>query len=270
MKLSRRVAGTVLDVAGEHVRMTPVIGYILFAQATSARELCDRADTAWQEAYLHLDLIPVGFSAELSAPAPIPRRDRLLRLIERLRSPIQILFTTALLLSLPFIIYVAVWYAGFDLTKVTYPLMAAALAFTAAVIWTESFRALGAIELPADRGGAPPAATAILASYLPNEAATIADTVTHLLRQDYPGTFQVILAYNTPQRMPIEDTLEELAARDARLMLLRVESSTSKAQNVNAALAYVRESSSGFSTPTIIPPRVLSRGRGGGCPMATT
>jgi cellulose synthase/poly-beta-1,6-N-acetylglucosamine synthase-like glycosyltransferase len=241
VKLSRRVAGTVLDVAGEHVRMTPVIGYILFAQATSARELCDRADTAWQEAYVHLDLIPVGFSAELNAPAvSIARSDRLLRLIERLRSPIQILFTTALLLSLPFIIYVAVWYAGFDLTKVTYPLMAAALAFTAAIIWTESFRALGAIELPAGISGAPPAATAIVAAYLPNEAATIADTVTHLLRQDYPGTFQVILAYNTPQRLPIEDTLEELAARDARLLLLRVESSTSKAQNVNAALAYVR------------------------------
>ena len=240
MKLSRRVAGTVLNVAGEHVRMTPVIGYILFAQATSARELCDRADTAWQEAYLHLDLIPVGFSAELSAPAPIARRDRLLRLIERLRSPIQILFTTALLLSLPFIIYVAVWYAGFDLTKVTYPLMAAALAFTAAVIWIESFRALGPIELPAESSGASPPATAIVAAYLPNEAATIADTVTHLLRQDYPGTFQVILAYNAPQRLPIEDTLEELAARDARLLLLRVETSTSKAQNVNAALAYVR------------------------------
>jgi cellulose synthase/poly-beta-1,6-N-acetylglucosamine synthase-like glycosyltransferase/CheY-like chemotaxis protein len=240
-RLARRVAGAVLDVAGEQVRITPVIGYAPYAHAASARELCNRADTALQHACLHLDLVPVGFSLALAASTvPVAKRDRLLWLIERLRSPLQVVFTTAVLLSLPFIIYVMVWYAGFDLTAVTYPLMAAALAFTAAALWIESFQAVGAVEVPAGRGGACPPATAIVAAYLPNEAATIVDTVTHLLGQDYPGDFQVILAYNSPQRLPIEDTLEELAAHDSRLLLLRVEASTSKAQNVNAALAHVR------------------------------
>jgi CheY-like chemotaxis protein len=240
-RLTRRVAGTVIDVGGEQVRMTPVIGYVSFADADSARELCAQADTALQDAGLHLDLVPVGFSPEL-APLPVPaaKVDRLLRLIEWLRSPLQIAFTMALLLSLPFIVYVLVRYAGYDLTRITYPLMAAALAFTAALLWIESFQAVGAVVLPAGRAGPYPAATAIIAAYLPNEAATIVDTVTHLLSQDYPGGFQVILAYNAPRRLPIEDTLEQLAARDSRLLLLRVATSTSKAQNVNAALAHVQ------------------------------
>ncbi len=240
-RLARRVASTVLDVGGEQVRMTPVIGYTPFSRAASGHELRDQADTALEEACSHLDLIPVGFSPALAASsAPAIRRDRLLRLIERLRSPLQIAFTTAMLLSLPFIVYVTVWYAGFDLTTVTYPVMAAALALTAAAIWAESLRAVGTVELPAEPGGAHPPATAIVAAYLPNEAATIMDTVTHLLQQDYPGDFQVILAYNSPRHLPIEDTLAELAAADSRLLLLRVETSTSKAQNVNAALAHVR------------------------------
>ena len=239
-RLAQRVASTVLDVGGEHVRMTPVIGYTSFTRAASGRELLDQADLALDEASLHLDLIPVGFSPALAAVAPDVRHDRFLRLIERLRSPLQIGFTTALLLSLPFIVYVLAWYAGFDLTAVTYPLMAAALALTAATIWAESLRAVGAVEIPAEPGGTFPPATAIVAAYLPNEAATIMDTVTHLLQQDYPGDFQVILAYNSPRHLPIEDTLAELAAADSRLQLLRVETSTSKAQNVNAALAHVR------------------------------
>jgi cellulose synthase/poly-beta-1,6-N-acetylglucosamine synthase-like glycosyltransferase/DNA-binding response OmpR family regulator len=239
--LARRVASIVLDVGGEQVRMTPVIGYTLFSRAASGRELRHQADLALEEAALHLDLLPVEFSPLLAVSSvPAVKRDRLLRLIERLRSPLQVAFTTAMLLSLPFIIYVLAWYAGFDLTSVTYPLMAAALAITAATIWAESLRAVGTVELPAEPGGAFPPATAIVAAYLPNEAATIMDTVTHLLQQDYPGDFQVILAYNSPRHLPIEDTLAELAAADSRLLLLRVQTSTSKAQNVNAALAHVR------------------------------
>jgi cellulose synthase/poly-beta-1,6-N-acetylglucosamine synthase-like glycosyltransferase len=160
-------------------------------------------------------------------------------LVERVRSPLQVGFTLALLLSLPFIVYVLVWWAGFDLTTVTYPLMAAALAGTAAALWIESFRAIGAVDAPAEFESPPPGATAVIVAYLPNEAATILDTVTTVLSQDYPGELQVILAYNTPQHLPIEETLADLASRDPRLLLLRVPGSTSKAQNINAALAHV-------------------------------
>ncbi len=51
-----------------------------------------------------------------------------------------------------------------------------------------------------------------------------------------PDRFQVILAYNTPESLAIEADLQELAARDPRLLPLRVAGSKSKAENVNAAL----------------------------------
>ena len=47
----------------------------------------------------------------------------------------------------------------------------------------------------------------------------------------------MILAYNTPESLPIENVLRDLAAHDSRFCLLRVEESRSKAENVNAALA---------------------------------
>jgi cellulose synthase/poly-beta-1,6-N-acetylglucosamine synthase-like glycosyltransferase/DNA-binding response OmpR family regulator len=238
-RLSARIADVRLDFSGEHLRLTPVIGYTTFSAASSGRALREQAAIATYDAGLHLDLLPVRFSSAL-VPSPVatPTRDRLSSLIERLRSPLQVSFTFALLLSLPFSVYVLMWYAGFDLTTVTYPLVAAALALTAIALWIESFRALGAVGAPPALDGPLPVATAIIVAYLPNEAATIVDTVTNLLMQDYRGDLEVILAYNSPHRLPIEDTLARVAADDPRLLLLRVAGSTSKAQNINAALAH--------------------------------
>ena len=241
-RLSRRVAGAVVDVDGERVHVTPVIGYSSFTAAGSADQLRSQAAMAMHDAERHLDLVPVGFSAacppvKVEAPA---QRDRMLAVVERLRAPLQIAFTMALLVLMPFLIYVIVWYSRFDLTTLTYPLVAAALAGTAAALWIESFKAVEPIEIPPQPEGSYPTASAIIAAYLPNEAATILETVTTLLDQDYPGELQVILAYNTPQHLPVEDTLIALAADNPQLLLLRVLASTSKAQNVNAALAHVR------------------------------
>jgi len=87
-------------------------------------------------------------------------------------------------------------------------------------------------------GGFPPA-SAIIAAYLPNEAATVEETVEAFLRLDYQAPLRIILAYNTPRNLPVEFKLKKLAERDPRFLPLRVEGSTSKAQNVNAALAEV-------------------------------
>ena len=83
-----------------------------------------------------------------------------------------------------------------------------------------------------------PACTAIIAAYLPNEQDIILETVQHMLASvDVPpDLFQVILAYNTPESLAIEADLQEIAARDPRLLPLRVSGSKSKAENVNAAL----------------------------------
>lgn len=247
-KLSHAIARTAIDVDGEQIRVTPVIGYATFADAETADELRERSGTAMWNAELHLDLIPIGYSAELipapvagttGASTPAPASGESSRLFQGLGAGLQIAFTMAVLVLLPFIVYIVSWYSGFDLTAVTYPLMAVALAVTAIGLWAENFKAVGAVVAP-EAAGPPPLASAIIAAYLPNEAATIMATVTTVLEQDYPGGLQVILAYNTPQHLPIEDSLRQLAVQDPRLLLLRVRGSTSKAQNVNAALTYVQ------------------------------
>jgi cellulose synthase/poly-beta-1,6-N-acetylglucosamine synthase-like glycosyltransferase len=111
---------------------------------------------------------------------------------------------------------------------------------TAILIGMEGWLALRRVDPPEEPGSPYPTASAIIAAYLPNEAPVIVETIEAFLRLEYPGSLQVILAYNTPRDMPIEATLWEIAARDPRFVPLRVEGSTSKAQNVNAALAEVR------------------------------
>jgi cellulose synthase/poly-beta-1,6-N-acetylglucosamine synthase-like glycosyltransferase len=251
-QLSLQAAESVVDVIGERLRVTPVIGYATFADATSARELCDQASMALHDASLHPDLVPVKYSRAIAfaATRPAGRRDRLMRLIKRFWSPLQIGFILSVLLDLPFIAYVLSWRAGFDLTSVSYPLLAASFVVATIAIWIASFRvAASSIEnlgtvapvagpLPPDRV-APPA-TAIVAAHLPYESSTIVDTVTALLEHDYPGELQVILTYSTPEKLPIERSLDELTVRDPRLTLLRVEEGKSEAECVSAALPYVR------------------------------
>jgi hypothetical protein len=248
-QLSLQVAESVVDVFGERLRVTPIIGYATFADATSARELCDQASVALHDASLHLDLVPVKYSRAIAfaATRPAGTRDRLMRLIKRFWSPLQIGFILSVLLDVPFIAYVLSWRAGFDLTSVSYPLLAASFAVAIIAIWIASFRvAASSIEnlgtvapvvgpLGPDRV-APPA-TAVVAAHLPYESSTIVDTVTALLEHDYPGQLQVILAYSTPEKLPIERSLDELTLRDPRL---RVEGGKSEAECVSAALPYVR------------------------------
>lgn len=86
-----------------------------------------------------------------------------------------------------------------------------------------------------------PRVTALVVAYLPNEQGIILTTINHLLNKiDVPSTnLQVILAYNTPEDLPVERELQRLAADDPRLLLLRVDGSQSKAENINAALPYI-------------------------------
>ena len=157
----------------------------------------------------------------------------------RLRLPAQFLLTLVLGVGLPFLGYFALGAIGWDVSGIAYWVVMAALLVTAGAIWLEGFYALDP-QRPPDEPGAPhPGATAVIAAYLPNEAATIVDTVEAFQRVDYPGPFQILVAYNTPHPMAVEDELREMARRDPRILPLKVENSTSKAQNVNAAMSHV-------------------------------
>jgi cellulose synthase/poly-beta-1,6-N-acetylglucosamine synthase-like glycosyltransferase len=78
----------------------------------------------------------------------------------------------------------------------------------------------------------------LIAAYLPNEQFIILDTLKHILFnvQRPDAGLEVILAYNTPVHLPVEDDLHRLAKFHPELRLLQVEGSHSKAENINAAL----------------------------------
>jgi len=83
-----------------------------------------------------------------------------------------------------------------------------------------------------------PRCTVLVAAYLPNEQDIILETLHHLLEVvQRPETgLEIILAYNTPVNLPVEDELRQLAAQHPELQLVRVEDSRSKAENLNAVL----------------------------------
>lgn len=86
-----------------------------------------------------------------------------------------------------------------------------------------------------------PRCSFLIAAYLPNEQDIILETLEHVLlevKRPEAG-MEVILAYNTPTDMSVEEDLRRLAQLYPELHLLRVEGSRSKAENLNAAFELV-------------------------------
>lgn len=83
-----------------------------------------------------------------------------------------------------------------------------------------------------------PRCSILIAAYLPNEQDIILETLRHILKtvQRPAAGLEVILTYNTPIDLPIEDDLHLFAQLNPELRLVRVEGSHSKAENLNAAL----------------------------------
>jgi DNA-binding response OmpR family regulator/cellulose synthase/poly-beta-1,6-N-acetylglucosamine synthase-like glycosyltransferase len=240
---AQRISAQRFHAAGAHVRLTPTIGYTSIEPGVDGAALQARAAAAQQAAASHLDLQPLRYDATMDAlarsrTAKPPPTTNATPLFERLRLPLQIAATFVLTLVVPFFLYWALDTAGYDVTNFVYLILVIAMCLTGLLIWMEGIAALRRID-PPDAAEPHPPASAIIAAYLPNEAATLLDTIDAFLAIDYPGPLQIILAYNTPRDMPIESVLRDLALRDSRFVPLRVAHSTSKAQNVNAALSIV-------------------------------
>ncbi len=237
--LADAIVAHTFSVDAERLRVTPVIGFASLDGALEDRpeELLERASIALEHAALHLDLRPVAFVPEMTRPSAAAAGPPL---SERLRTPLQIAVTFVAGVVLPFLVYLGLGAAGHDISTVAYLVVVVALVVTASSIWLEGFLALSPRQPPAEPGAPAPPASAVIAAYLPNEAATVVETIEAFLRVEYDGPLQVILAYNTPRRLPIEGVLAEIARQDPRFVPLEVKGSTSKAQNVNAALAHVR------------------------------
>lgn len=175
----------------------------------------------------------------------------------------KILITHALVVGLPTILYYSVLNGGGNLLAlhVLFPVLyfvtaivvvgeaaSAALTYSKRTAHKPKFGLIQRFwrmyapraELPeADRPV--PRSSLIVAAYLPNEQHIILNTLEFILKtMNRPEDgLEVILAYNRPERLAIEDQLEALADRYPELKLLCVEGSRSKAENVNAALEIV-------------------------------
>jgi cellulose synthase/poly-beta-1,6-N-acetylglucosamine synthase-like glycosyltransferase/DNA-binding response OmpR family regulator len=241
LRLSEHVARGSFTAAGEPINATTVVGFTQFGvEPIDAATAVRRATAASDAAADHLDLQPVEWTPEFDVvQVPQPPASAATTARKQLRTPVQILITLALGVVLPFVCYVVFDFLGINLAQPVYLVVVGALVFTALLIWLEGFLARNPDKPPDEPVTPYPAASAIIAAYLPNEAATIVETVEAFLRLDYPGPLQIVLAYNTPQPMPVENVFAEIAQRDPRFVPYRVEVSTSKAQNVNAALSLV-------------------------------
>lgn len=147
----------------------------------------------------------------------------------------QILLATVGAVVVPFVALVGLYAVGLDASSWLYWALVGGFTVTALTVWAEASQALDPETPPGTDRPAPPA-TAVIAAYLPNEADTIVETVHAFLAQEYSGGLQVVLAYNTPYPLPVEAELAVLADAHPGLVVLPVPDSTSKAQNVNAAL----------------------------------
>lgn len=232
---SRRIIEHGFHAAGQTLRLTPILGFTEAGPDGGAHELMLRASAAADRSALHLDLRPAQFDDTQDQATESAHASGLRWLLRRWKDPLQAIGTVIAGTAVPFLGYVLLARIGFDIAPTMYLLVVIALAATALSIWVEGWMAHRAEDPPPARG-ALPTATAIIAAYLPNEAMTVEETIEAFRQLDYPN-LQIILAYNSPKRMPIEDRLAQLAAADPRFVPFRVEHSTSKSQNVNAALA---------------------------------
>lgn len=235
--LSQAIVVTRFASTRDTVRLTPAIGWTELDGSAPTAEVRRRIELAAAFAAARLDLQPDRWNETMTAhPRPAAPKPGL---GARLRTPFQILVTLVIGLAIPFGFY---WYldsVGFDVTPVMYLVVVVSLAITGALILLEGVLALRATYPPGDPPAEYPPATAIIAAYLPNEAPTILETLAAFRRIDYPD-LKVILAYNTPTPLPIEAELRDYERRWPGLQVLEVEGSTSKAQNVNAAMSHVR------------------------------
>ena len=218
------------------VRLTPLCGFLKLDPAHSAAFSLRAATTSLGQARQQLDLHPVRW--EPSAGLRQEKRPRF-NLRGGIRTALQIAATLILGIAIPLGIYTFLARLGWDITGTVYVILVISLTITSALVWMEGFAALRRADPPQRPLQPYPRASAIIAAYLPNEAPTVMDTIDSFLRQDYPARLQIILAYNTPRGLPIEQELQALAEREPRFLPIKVEGSTSKAQNVNAALGNV-------------------------------
>ncbi|GCD90100.1 glycosyltransferase family 2 protein [Nocardioides sp. LS1] len=218
-----------LDDRADRAGVTDLgVGWAPITRKQDARAAEEHATTAAAESTRQRDLQPRQLGLHANQRTPV---------INGFTFSRQVLAATVGTVVMPFLLLVAFYAIGLDVSGAVYWVLVGALGLTALTIWTECSFALDPPKLPDATGEPTPRATAVIAAYLPNEADTIVETVHRFLEQGYSGGLQIVLAYNTPVPLDVEGELRALELEHEDLTVLKVADSTSKAQNVNAALS---------------------------------
>jgi cellulose synthase/poly-beta-1,6-N-acetylglucosamine synthase-like glycosyltransferase len=214
-------------LGGRRMAITPAIGWSVAATLgpRAVPELVQQAQEAAYEARARLDAVPRRWSAPVQLRRPLLSH----------RTKRQVVVTSLVALLWPLAIVGLSLASGVEPADWIFRVVVAGLLLTSAMIWVESILALPAAAPPPLADSDRPLMTAVIAAHLPNEAATIVETLRAFLRVDYDRT-EIVLAYNTPHPLPVEAELWALAAEHEQLTVVHVPFSNSKAQNVNAAL----------------------------------
>ncbi|HEX2073733.1 MAG TPA: glycosyltransferase family 2 protein [Geodermatophilus sp.] len=226
-RMVEEIRCTGVRVDGRSLAITPAVGWSAAPTLgpRSVPELPWQALEAAHQACGRLDGVPRRW-----VPTPEVGEGRLANRTRR-----QIGLTVGLALLWPLAVVGLSALLGIQPADWSFRVVVGGLVLTAAMIWLETVLALPRATPPPLAPDERPPMTAIIAADLVNEAATIRETLEAFLRADY-DRLEVVLAYNTPEPLPVEVELADLAAAHPRLTVVRVPFSTSKAQNINAGL----------------------------------
>ncbi|MBO0839009.1 MAG: glycosyltransferase family 2 protein, partial [Actinobacteria bacterium] len=124
--------------------------------------------------------------------------------------------------------------------RVWHWLIATAFLVTSIAIAIETLAAARRVHAPL-RPITPPSLSVVVAAYLPNEQHIIVETLRHLLRTTRVPShrLQIVLAYNTPSALHVEQILHKIGETSVQILPLRVTGSRSKAENIVAAVPYL-------------------------------
>lgn len=187
--LAQEIARCDFVVARRRLRVTPTIGFAMCDGPAELNTLRAQASAALRQARSRLDLEPLAFdpSMEPVGPEAAVARPWLRACGDALRPAVRLPIVVVVAILIPYLAYSGLAALGLDVTWIVYLALVVSFIVTGLLIWAEGFLAASVHDPPEPPDGAYPAASVIIAAYLPNESATIVETVSAFLRIRYPS-----------------------------------------------------------------------------------
>lgn len=164
--------------------------------------------------------------------------------LKRLEEPLKIVEAFLIFIFLPMLVYILMWTWGIPFRFVYY-ICVTIYGFTAVMTIFEALLAVKrkyAFSRKKQEIPIRPTFTVIISAFLPNEQNIILGVLDHFLNKmgEYEGQIiQIILCYDTPHDLPVEDDLRRLAAAYPKFMPYKA-GGGGKAASLNKAIKFVK------------------------------